>query len=77
VFSWPPHAGAAFYQFVFMRNGKPFFRTHPNTARVRLPQAIRFTAGRYRWTVRPVIASNAGVRLGPPIVDSSFRVGGD
>jgi hypothetical protein len=77
VFSWPPRAGAAFYQVVFLRNSKPFYRAHPTTPRVEIPRGVRFTAGIYRWTVRPAVASDLGVQLGLPIVDSTFKVNGD
>jgi hypothetical protein len=77
VFSWPPRAGAAFYQVVFLRNSKPFYRAHPTTPRVEIPRGVRFTAGIYRWTVRPAVASDRGVQLGLPIVDSTFKVNGD
>jgi hypothetical protein len=77
IFSWPPHAGASYYQVTFARNGKPFYRTQTNNARLQLPQGVRFTAGRYRWTVRPAIASDLGIQLARPIVDSTFEVSGD
>jgi hypothetical protein len=77
VFSWPPRAGAAFYQVVFLRNSKPFYRAHPTTPRVEIPRGVRFTTGIYRWTVRPAVASDRGVQLGLPIVDSTFKVNGD
>jgi hypothetical protein len=77
VFSWPPRAGAAHYQVAFLRNGRPFYRTQTQTARLRLPDRVRFTAGRYRWTVRPALAADSGIRLGNPIVDSTFQVSGD
>jgi outer membrane biosynthesis protein TonB len=77
IFSWPPHAGASYYQVTFARNGNPFYRTRTNNARLRLPQGVRFTAGRYRWTVRPAIASDLGIQLARPIVDSTFEVSGN
>jgi hypothetical protein len=77
IFSWPPHAGASYYQVVFLQNGKAFYRTQTNNARLVLPQGVRFRAGSYRWTVRPAIASDLGVRLARPIVDSTFKVSGD
>lgn len=73
TFSWPPQAGAAFYQVTFLRNGKAFYRTRTRVPRVKLPPRVRFTPGGYRWTVRPAIA---GV-LADPIVDSTFQVGRD
>ena len=76
VFSWPPHAGAAYYQVVFLRNGRPFYRTRARTARLRVPGRVRFTAGSYRWSVRPAIAAASGIRLARPIVDSTFQVDG-
>ena len=77
TFSWPPRAAAAYYQVVFLRNSKPFYRTRTTAARLQLPQGIRFTAGIYRWTVRPAVASDLGVQLALPIVDSTFQVNGD
>jgi hypothetical protein len=73
IFSWPPHAGASYYQVVFLRNGRPFYRTRTDTARLQLPPRVRFTTGSYRWTVRPGI----GDRLERPVVDSTFQVSGD
>jgi hypothetical protein len=77
VFSWPPRAGASYYQVVFLRNSKPFYRTRTTAARLQLPERVRFTAGIYRWTVRPAIASDAGIVLALPVVDSTFRVDAD
>jgi hypothetical protein len=76
-FAWPPHSGAAYYRVTFLRNGRPFYRKRSRTALLRLPERVRFTTGEYRWTVRPAITTELGIRLGPPIVDSTFRVGGD
>jgi hypothetical protein len=73
TFSWPPQARAASYQVTFLRNGKAFYRTRTRAPRVELPPRVRFTAGGYRWIVRPVIAG----ALGDPIVDSTFEVGRD
>jgi hypothetical protein len=73
TFSWPPRAGATFYQVTFLRNGRAFYRTRTRAPRVQLPGRVRFTPGRYRWTVRPALA---GV-LAAPIVDSTFEVGRD
>jgi hypothetical protein len=77
VFSWPPRGGAVYYQVVFLRNSKPFYRTRTTSARLQLPARVRFTAGSYRWTVRPAVASDLGVQLALPIVDSTFQVNGD
>jgi hypothetical protein len=73
TFSWPSQARAASYQVTFLRNGRAFYRTRTRAPRVELPSRVRFTSGRYRWTVRPVIAG----ALGDPIVDSTFVVGRD
>jgi hypothetical protein len=73
TFSWPPRAGAGSYQVTFLRNGRAFYRTRTGAPRLKLPPRLRFTPGRYRWTVRPTIA---GV-LADPIVDSTFEVGRD
>jgi hypothetical protein len=66
-----------YYDAVFLRNGKAFYRAETRVPRVRLPARIRFTPGRYRWIVRPVLGSGLNVQLGEPIVDATFRVGGD
>ncbi len=73
TFSWPPQAGAAFYQVTFLRNGRAFYRTRTRTPQVKLPARVRFTPGGYRWTVRPAVAGD----LAAPIVDSTFEVGHD
>jgi hypothetical protein len=77
LFSWPPRAGAAYYTVAFARNGKSLYRTQTRKAWLRLPRSIRFTPGTYGWIVRPAIRDDALVRLGAPIVDSTFRVGRD
>jgi hypothetical protein len=61
----------------FLRNGGRFYRTRARAALIRLPERVRFTTGVYRWSVRPAIATELGIRLGPPIVDSTFRVSGE
>jgi hypothetical protein len=77
LFSWAPRARTAYYQVVFLRNGRPFYRTRARGPRLRLPNKVRFAAGRYRWTVRSAVATGRGVRLSSPIVDSTFRISGD
>lgn len=73
TFSWPPQAAAAYYQVSFLRNGRAFYRTRTRAPRLELPARVRFTPGRYRWTVRPAIAG----ALADPIVDSTFTVSRD
>lgn len=77
LFSWPPRAGAAYYTVAFARNGKSLYRTQTRVAWLRLPRSIRFTPGTYGWVVRAATRDDAIVRLGAPIVDSTFRVGRD
>jgi hypothetical protein len=73
-FAWPPNATALSYDVVFLRDGKPIYHARTPVPRIRVPARIRFTAGVYRWIVRPVFVS--GLRTSP-IVDATFRIDGD
>ena len=74
-FAWAARAGAAYYRVVLVWNGKRLFEARTRAARLTLPRRVQFRSGIYRWTVRPAIRSQNGIRLGDPIVDSTFRVG--
>ena len=77
-FGWPPHPAAVYYQVRFLRNGtNVFYEVQTRVPRLRFPPPIRFPRGRYRWIVRPAIRSDEAVRLGDPIVDSTFRIDRD
>lgn len=75
TFAWVPQARAAYYQVALFRNGRRFYQTRTRASRLTLPRRIRFTAGDYRWTVRPALRVQNGTRLADPIVDSTFRIG--
>ena len=76
-FAWPRKAGAVYYQVRFLRNGHLFYTVQTTVPRLRFPPPIRFPRGRYRWIVRPAIRAKGIVRLGKPIVDSTFRINRD
>jgi hypothetical protein len=75
TFAWVPQARATYYQVVLFRNGRRIYQTRTRVSRLTLPRRIRFTAGDYRWTVRPALRVQNGIRLADPIVDSTFRIG--
>jgi hypothetical protein len=77
TFAWASQARAAYYQVALFRNGRRFYQTRTRAPRLTLPRRVRFTPGEYRWTVRPAIRVQNGMRLVDPIVDSTFRVGRD
>jgi hypothetical protein len=77
TYAWKPYVGAVYYQVSFRRNGGAFYETQTRTARVRLPDGLRFAPGRYSWTVRPAIVADLGIRLGDEIVRRAFLVRGD
>jgi hypothetical protein len=75
TFAWVPQARVAYYQVALFRNGRRFYQTRTRASRLTLPRRVRFTAGDYRWTVRPALRVPNGMRLADPIVDSTFRIG--
>ena len=77
AFGWVPQARAVYYEVAFFRNGRRFYEARARRSRLTLPRRIRFRPGVYRWTVRAAIPRGNGIRLGNPIVDSTFKVGGD
>jgi hypothetical protein len=77
-FAWPPRPAAVYYQVRFLRNGNNvFYQVQTRVPRLRFPPPIRFPRGRYRWIVRPAIRSDGAVRLGDPIVNSTFLIDRD
>jgi hypothetical protein len=70
--AWPPTTDADYYLVEFFRAGKLFYRARPTEPRLTLPERLRFTAGTYRWRVRPGVGAPAANRLAEPIVDSEF-----
>jgi hypothetical protein len=67
---WVAVDGAAAYRVTFERAGRPVFRATTRAPRIDLPASVKFSAGRYKWRVVPVVG---GVDR-TPIVDSSFTV---
>ncbi len=77
TYAWQPYTGAVYYQVSFQRNGGSFYETQTRATRVRLPDSLQFRPGRYRWTVRPAIVADLGIRLADVIVSRAFLVRGD
>jgi hypothetical protein len=73
VFAWPPSSRAHGYMVRFYRDGRKIFERWTDPPKLTLPDTFRFTAGHYRWEVRPVLGPRT--RLGAPIVASQFVVG--
>ena len=72
VFSWRPVRGAAYYQVLLQRGARTIYatRTSKRTASIRL----KLRPGRYHAVVRPAISNDAGIVLGPAIMDKIVRV---
>jgi len=72
VFSWRLYPGAVYYQLHLQRGSRTIYelRTLKRTASIRLP----LRPGTYRTVVRPAIPSDAGIILGPAIIDKVVRV---
>jgi hypothetical protein len=76
LYTWRPSAGAAYYDVALVRDGRPIRVLRTEDSWVRLPTTLTFAPGNYRLTVRPAVPGEAGVQLGTPIVERTFRVGG-
>jgi hypothetical protein len=63
-----PQASA--YVVRFFRDGRKVFEQRIGSPKLTLPSSFHFTAGHYRWEVRPVVGS----RVGAPVVASQFVV---
>ena len=72
--AWAPVKNAAYYDVVFTRSGKVFYRGSPTEPRLTLPSSLVFRPGAYRWVVRPGFGDRTAKNLGPPVVDSPFTV---
>jgi outer membrane biosynthesis protein TonB len=72
VFSWRPVRRAAYYQVLLQRGATTVYeaRTSKRTASIRL----KLKPGRYHAVVRPAISTDAGIILGPAIVDKIVKV---
>jgi hypothetical protein len=72
VFSWHLYPGAVYYQLHLQRGSKTIYeqRTLEPTASIRLT----LEPGTYRTVVRPAIPSDAGIILGPAIMNKIVRV---
>lgn len=74
TYAWKPFSGAVYYHVSFWRNGAAFYATQTRAARLRLPAGLKLAPGRYRWTVRPAIVADLGIRLAEPIISRAFLV---
>jgi hypothetical protein len=74
TYAWKPFSGAVYYHVSFWRNGAAFYATQTRAARLRLPAGLELAPGRYRWTVRPAIVADLGIRLAEPIISRAFLV---
>ena len=72
--AWAPVKDADYYDVVFTRSGKLFYRASPIEPRLTLPAAVVFGPGVYRWVVRPGFGERGARDLGAPVVDSPFTV---
>ena len=72
VFSWRLYRGAAYYQVYLRRGAATVYeaRTLKRTTSIRL----KLRPGRYHAFVRPAISTDAGIILGPAIMDKIVRV---
>ena len=72
VFSWRPFRRAAYYQVHLQRGATTVYevRTSKRTVSIRL----KLRPGRYHAIVRPAISTDAGIILGPAIVDTVVKV---
>ncbi|HKD32170.1 MAG TPA: hypothetical protein VKB73_01740 [Gaiellaceae bacterium] len=72
VLSWRLYRGAVYYQVHLRQGAKTIYevRTLKRTASIRL----RLRPGRYHAVVRPAVPSDAGIILGPAIMDKIVRV---
>jgi hypothetical protein len=72
VFSWRPVRRAAYYQVLLQRGATTVYeaRTSKRTASIRL----KLKPGRYHAVVRPAISTDAGIILGPAIMDKIVKV---
>lgn len=71
AFSWRLHRGAVYYQVHLQRGAKTIYeaRTLKRTASIRL----QLRPGKYRAVVRPAFPTDAGIILGPAILDKIVR----
>jgi hypothetical protein len=76
VYVWAPVPGALFYHVAFLRDGKLFHQAQTADAFLRVPKALKFLPGTYRWSVSPAIVGDSGVVVGEPVLVRTFRVGG-
>jgi hypothetical protein len=65
---------ATYYTIEFRRGTKRIYQTVSSKPRLTLPGSVVFSAGTYRWIVRPGFGSRAEKQLGKPVVNSAFSV---
>lgn len=74
LYTWAPTEGAAYYQVTFVRNGRTFHNAETPNPWLKLPDALTFPPGTYRWTVQPALAEGDGVAVGDAVLVRTFRV---
>jgi hypothetical protein len=81
LFVWLPSRRARYYNVQFLKQGRTVFEAWPKNPRVTVPirgtlrgRRFAFTAGRYRWIVRPAFGTRSRPRYGEPIVRSIWVV---
>jgi hypothetical protein len=74
VFSWHRYAAAVYYQFYFRRGGRTIYEARTARLTAALPAHLKLRPGTYHALVRPAIPSDAGIILGPVIVEKTMRV---
>lgn len=81
-FAWGPVKGATAYDVQMVRDGQVVLSRRTTAPHVTVParwerngQTVALTAGTYQWFVWPVRRSGSGMRRGPAVVATTFRVG--
>jgi hypothetical protein len=72
VLSWPPYRGAAYYEVYLRRGATTVYEVR--TSKLSAPIRLKLRPGRYHAFVRPAISTDAGIVLGPAIMDKIVRV---
>jgi hypothetical protein len=74
VFSWRPHAAAAYYQVYLQRGPTTIYQARTVKLRVALPARLKLRPGTYKVLVRLALTTDAGIVPGPTIIAKTIRV---
>lgn len=74
AWAWGPTRGARGYLVRFFLDGMLVLTARAREPRFVLPSGFRFRAGRYRWSVVPILSSTSSSRYGRPVIDSGFML---